>query len=164
MTFIRPRPKACVMQGNAAVHPQGDRLNLEIVSNPMAVRAGLSVLLAAPLFAPICSADRGTAEIVLAEAMNNIVEHAYATKPGTICLTLSIEGDKLLCQIEDHGLPMPGETMPLGKLRDFDGRDDLPEGGFGWHLIRTLSHDLSYERRDLFNLLRFRLDARQSEP
>ena len=40
--------------------------------------------------------DRGTAEIVLAEVLNNIAEHAYARFPGQIRLSLS-QADRACC-------------------------------------------------------------------
>ena len=45
---------------------------------------------------------------------------------------------------------------PLGAV------EDLPEGGFGWHVIRTLSKDLHYRRENGRNQLSFRLDTTQS--
>ncbi|HEX9858159.1 MAG TPA: ATP-binding protein, partial [Paracoccaceae bacterium] len=107
------------------------------------------------------AAERGTAELVLAEVLNNIVEHAYASASGDIELTLHLHQSELVCRIEDRGLPMPGERLPVGDLRRIDG-DDLPEGGFGWHLIRTLSRELNYRRINGRNQLSFRLDAGQS--
>ena len=57
--------------------------------------------------------------------------------------------------------PSPGGEPPAGQAPD---PDDLPEGGFGWHLIRSLSKDLEYHREGDRNFLTFRLDMRQSEP
>ena len=54
---------------------------------------------------------------------------------------------------------MPGGRPPAGRLPD--GADcalvDLPEGGFGWHLIRTLTRDLAYVRSGGCNRLSFLL-------
>jgi serine/threonine-protein kinase RsbW len=101
--------------------------------------------------------DRGTAEIVLSEALNNIVEHAYAAHRGQIEVCVRVVRGALICTVIDQGLPMPGESLPEGRLPEVRGVEDLPEGGFGWHLIRTLSSDLAYSRVNGRNELRFRL-------
>lgn len=132
-----------------------------IPADPMAVREGLRALFDTLLLRSLAEDDRGTAEIVLAEALNNIVEHAYARHTGVIEITLLLRQNALLFRIVDSGLPMPGERLPVGQLAPLDQLDDLPEGGFGWFLIRTLSHDLDYRRVDGRNLLSFRLDTAQ---
>jgi serine/threonine-protein kinase RsbW len=128
---------------------------------PCAVREALAALIDGPILASVPDDERGTAELVLAEALNNIVEHAYAQGPGDIEVTIRrVQGD-LDCRIVDMGLPMPDDDPPQGRLAVQDP-DDLPEGGFGWFLIRTLSRDLHYARVGGSNELTFRLDAGQS--
>jgi serine/threonine-protein kinase RsbW len=128
---------------------------------PCAVREALAALIHGPILASVPDDERGTAELVLAEALNNIVEHAYAQGPGDIEVTIRrVQGD-LDCRIVDSGLPMPDDDPPQGRLPVQDP-DDLPEGGFGWFLIRTLSRDLRYARNGCSNELTFRLDAGQS--
>ena len=51
---------------------------------------------------------------------------------------------------------MPGLTLPEGTLAEIGSEvEDLPEGGFGWFLIRTLTNDLSYLRLQEQNILSF---------
>lgn len=135
---------------------------LSISSDPLAVRNGLADLF--DDYAMSCLSDdvRGTAEIVLAEVLNNIVEHAYACYPGEIEIRVQIRAQDLQFNIIDAGLAMPDDQLPLGQLRDLGAADDLPEGGFGWFLIRTLSRDLSYVRSGRQNQLSFRLETNQS--
>ena len=132
-----------------------------ISADPLAVRNALAVLFDSALLRSLADDDRGTAEIVLAEALNNIVEHAYAHHAGEIEITLLLHQNALICRIIDTGLPMPNDTLPAGHLAEFAPSDDLPEGGFGWFLIRTLSRDLDYRRVDGRNQLSFRLDTGQ---
>lgn len=110
---------------------------------------------------PLCLdvEEKGTIELVLAEAMNNIVEHAYEEQPhGTIELSLKKMHNGVNFELFDQGKPMPEGELPLGRAPDPDtALGDLPEGGFGWFLIRDLAHDLKYERLDKGNLLCFRL-------
>lgn len=133
-----------------------------IQADPLAVRAGLQVLFGTDLLQSLGPDDCGTAEIVLAEALNNIVEHAYAQHSGEIEITLLLHKNALICRIVDTGLPMPDKSLPAGHLAEFGPTDDLPEGGFGWFLIRTLSRDLDYRRIDGRNHLSFRLETGQS--
>jgi serine/threonine-protein kinase RsbW len=130
-----------------------------IPSDPMAVRHGLAALFESLLLRQLDEANRGKAEIVLAEALNNIVEHAYADGAGEIELTIRLNSHGLNCRIVDQGAPMPEGALPHGHLAP---ADDMPEGGFGWNLIRTLSEDLSYNRVEGRNLLTFRLTTEQS--
>lgn len=138
-----------------------------IPSDPLAVREALCALFDRLMVGPIEDDTRDTAQIVLAEALNNIVEHAYAQCPGEIEVTLEITAKGLKCSIVDHGCPMPHSALPEGQAGIADrvaepDMGDLPEGGFGWHLIRTLSQDLSYRRIGAENLLSFTIESKQS--
>lgn len=130
-----------------------------LVGDTWAVREGLARLFALPPLCDLSADGRGTAEIVLAEALNNIVEHAYAHHGGQIEVALSLTPPDLLCQISDRGLPLPDLCLPSGVLTPLEQLSDLPEGGFGWYLIRTLARDLDYRRDAGRNLLSFRLNA-----
>ncbi len=102
-----------------------------------------------------------TAEQVLAEALNNIVEHAHAGRDGgRIDIETTYAGSGLAFCIRDDGVPMPDGHLPAGRLAELSGGlDDLPEGGFGWFMIRTLTRDLRYARQGGWNQLNFRIPA-----
>ena len=104
---------------------------------------------------------QGSVEIVLAEVINNVIEHAYAGEPqGIIEISLDPSEKGFACLIRDSGKPMPGEVLPKGSLPDLDvPLEDLPEGGFGWHMIRTLVDDLTYAREAGQNHLSFKMHA-----
>lgn len=97
----------------------------------------------------------GDVQIVLAEAVNNVVEHAYAGKAvGDVRICCDFDHKHLLIRISDAGPPFPGGKLPEGKPADISGPiDTLPEGGFGWFLIRELTNSLHYERHDGSNQL-----------
>ncbi len=99
----------------------------------------------------------GTIEIVLAEATNNIVEHAYSDKGvGTIVLTCCKETSLVRFELIDQGLPFPGGEIPAKQSHDLNAElNSLPEGGFGWGLIRDMTTSLSYRRSLGKNVLRF---------
>ncbi|VAV91986.1 Serine-protein kinase RsbW [hydrothermal vent metagenome] len=89
----------------------------------------------------------GNVEIALAEALNNIVEHAYADITGTVEISGEIKKQRLLLDLRDHGRPMPDLALPKCTLPDHEvALEDLPEGGFGWFLIHSLTMKLLYNR------------------
>jgi serine/threonine-protein kinase RsbW len=136
-----------------------DRESLVLQGDPGAVRGGLARLMAGPLVSRLNEDSQGTVQIVLAEVLNNIAEHAYAQFPGQIEVTLTSVGGMLCCRTEDSGLPMPGGELPGGKLSEATTLQDLPEGGFGWFLIRSLTQALSYQRQGARNILNFCVDV-----
>lgn len=135
-------------------HP-GHRL--VFAADPVSVRDGLARLLGAPPASTLSATDRATVEIVLAEVLNNVAEHAYAAHPGMVEVALAAHPAGIACQVVDSGAPMPGGKLPEGRQPTGPGTAlaDLPEGGFGWHLIRSLTRDLRYVRTDAQNHLAF---------
>lgn len=102
----------------------------------------------------------GTVELALAEALNNIVEHAYAqAETGTITLDARLVPGGLRCILSDRGAPLPARTLPRGHPPRVDtARDALPEGGFGWFLIRSLAREVHYAREAGVNRLTLGFD------
>lgn len=127
-------------------------------ADPLAVRTALRAALAR-FMRQMTREEAGTLELVLAEVLNNIVEHSYADgAAGTITLSMVRDRRGLSCSVSDDGVELPDEC--LFPLRAEDARprpDALPEGGFGWFLIRDLVEDLGYNRENGRNLLAFRL-------
>jgi serine/threonine-protein kinase RsbW len=132
-----------------------------MASAPLAVRDGLRDILAHPLLARLAGETRGDAEVVLAEVFNNIVEHAYDRPDGEINLRMRQMPGHLLFEIADAGLPMPGLRLPKGLAQPIGSHENLPEGGFGWFLIRSLTENLCYRRIDGHNYLSFQLKVEQ---
>jgi serine/threonine-protein kinase RsbW len=101
--------------------------------------------------------DVDTIEIILAEALNNVVEHAYEGEEGKgeIRLNMRKRGSSLMIEIRDRGRPMPNGRVPVGNhpMCEFNPKDAMPEGGYGWFLIRELVLDLIYDRKDGENIL-----------
>lgn len=89
-------------------------------------------------------------ELALAEVLNNIVEHAYRGQAdGEIHVDMDFGRSKLRVKTLDFGHPMPNGKPPEGAPVDLDVPVmDLPEGGFGWFLIRELADRLEYQRED----------------
>ena len=97
----------------------------------------------------------GTVEIVLAEALNNVVEHAYHPEnPGVIEVLCKQEDERLYFTICDSGEALI-DGVPEGIPADIaQPLEFLPEGGFGWFLIRELADTVSYFRLGQRNQLR----------
>lgn len=99
-----------------------------------------------------------TSQIILGEVLNNVVEHAYRFEEGhPIELSIWLSDGGLRCEVVDHGVPMPNGVPPAGTLPIIDDtlRDALPEGGFGWAMVRELTENLQYFRADGINRLQF---------
>ncbi|MGR3376103.1 ATP-binding protein [Salipiger abyssi] len=129
-------------------------LAFDFASTPAEVRGALAHVARALDGLGWDAETRGTVELVLAEALNNIVEHAYGgARDGRIHLRLDATDGRADLVIRDSGSAMPGQRLPAGAPVDPDAGGDLPEGGFGWYLIRRLASHLSYRRSDGCNRL-----------
>ena len=112
--------------------------------------------------------DRGLAPdeaprilILLEELLTNLVKYGYPDRslPGRVEVILGLSGSRLSIEFIDDGrafnpiaervsnLEAPAETRPIG--------------GLGLHIMRSLTEDAHYERRDNLNVVRMsRLVAR----
>ena len=143
--------------------PARNALRIVLSSNPLAVRRALERLTGDLSPLELSDEARGTAELVLAEVLNNVVEHAYAEEAeGVIEVTVLQGPRRLLIIVTDEGRPMPGLALPRARrCRDDAHVEELPEGGFGWYMIRALTRDLQYRRKGGTNQLSFALDLSQ---
>lgn len=133
------------------------RLNLK--GDNLSTRQGLRELMDWVEAIGLAEADRAMIEIVLAEVLNNVVEHAFPDFAGGIIeIDARLRGRHLVFSVFDNGVPMPAEQIPQGKRHNLAvPLNDLPEGGFGWGIIRDLAEDLEYQRADRRNELYFRI-------
>lgn len=152
-----PGQGAARRAGGPALRPAG-LIDTVLASEGFAVRAGLRAMTEALAAAGVAGELRDRVEIAVAEALNNVAEHAYAGGEGPIGLQVGRcprRGD-ILCTITDRGRPLPGKALPAG-LRPAIETAALPEGGFGWFLIRALGAGIRYRRVGGVNRLRFRI-------
>jgi serine/threonine-protein kinase RsbW len=107
----------------------------------------------------IAAETRATLELVLAEVLNNVVEHAYRGRPdGEVELSICLGAEAVTCEVLDRGEAMPDVALPPGHPPDLpEAGGQLPEGGFGWFLIRSLTRGLDYSRSGGRNRLVFAL-------
>lgn len=138
--------------------PGSGRLRISLVSDEREVRRVLARIMRFAAHACDDEATLGAMQIVLAEVFNNITEHAYDRRPGNgvIRVTCTAVPGAFRFTVLDEGREIPAATLNKGACPQWrSGRQDLPEGGFGWHLIRSLSTNLTYTRRRGRNCLRF---------
>jgi serine/threonine-protein kinase RsbW len=130
---------------------------LVFTADLVSVRGALARLLDTLPMRGLGEANRGRVELVLAEVLNNVAEHAYAGGSGPVEVALATTPRGIACQVIDRGLAMPADRPPEGLLPAIGANlpDDLPEGGFGWFLIRSLTADLTYARSAGQNRLSF---------
>lgn len=133
-----------------------DRFTIRFEATELGVRGALADLLDWLVRRDAPADLIGRVEIVLAEALNNVVEHAYATNDrGQIDLRCTPLPDRLDFTILDQGCAVPVHVFAQRRLPDTDvPLEDLPEGGFGWLLIQTMTQGLSYQRVQDTNCLR----------
>lgn len=119
-------------------------------------------------FAPQVNADAiGRLELVLAEVMNNVAEHAglvpmAGTESRVMHLCVVMHDNGLSCAITDDGGSLPADCLLPRSLPALNPLD-LPEGGFGWYLIQGLTQSLCYYREDQRNCLAFMVPYHQSQ-
>lgn len=103
--------------------------------------------------------------LCVTEALNNCVEHAYQGRPGNaIWLELRDEQDCIVVALADRGSappehlldgPRPSFAVAPGFDQSLSGQNvaSLPEGGWGWQLIRLLADDVRLSHDQGWNRL-----------
>ncbi|MEQ8922026.1 MAG: ATP-binding protein [Roseovarius sp.] len=155
------RPGKRAVPGARTGTAAGVRLSLTIRATPEATREAVAAVRGIMARAGAAPGLLFRVELVLAEVLNNIGEHAYGGAGGRVWLKARMEGDALCVTIADRGKPMPGGEMPEGVLPDTEVPcERQPEGGFGWYLIHSQVDSLDYCRRDGENILGLRFTPR----
>ncbi len=91
--------------------------------------------------------------IGVSEAATNSVLHAYDGRPGQpLCLELAGNERRVVAALADRGHPPPRHLIDA-RPPAMPAPDGLPEGGWGWPLIRMISDRVTLCRRDGWNVL-----------
>jgi serine/threonine-protein kinase RsbW len=143
--------------------PHTKEFETSLVGTAHAVRDALATCRAQFSLARVHPQKLDEIELVMAETLNNIVEHALAGKPTTerIQIFCKMHGDLVSIVFDDPGTPYAGKNLPCPERRSAAAQARvLPEGGFGWSLIHLLAKDITYVRADRRNLLTIVMDTR----
>lgn len=122
-------------------------------ADPLAVRAVLMRFERGAVLGAVSADHRDCVLLVLAEVLNNVAEHAYGGAVGPVAVSLRRGGGGIVAQVLDRGCDAPviAGLCPAPV--------DLPEGGFGFGLIRALATGVEQRRRMGCNVLRFCVHA-----
>jgi len=164
-------PAICRVQADSAIvgpgagsdtpDQPGLPVEFDIAATSGSVRSVLSTLRRTLAQTGLSTEELDTVELVVAEVLNNVVEHAYAgSGGGRVRLSAATDPRGLIFRIEDDGAPMPGGVLPASRAPMLATvASDLPEGGFGWFMIHGLTRDLVYRRDGPCNCLTFRMNV-----
>lgn len=132
----------------------------------MDARSGISSVVSQLQTLGVPAARVDEVQIALTEAVNNVVEHAYAgAAPGDVLIKAELSPERLRIDIQDAGAPFPNEKLPVGTAADINVPvSNLPEGGFGWFLIRELASQVQYERSEGNNNLSLCFEIQVASP
>ena len=137
-------------------------LELKIGVSPLAVRHACETIALALRESGARAADLNRIVLVCAEALNNVVEHGgleETSPPIRLQLTL---GAPWHVRILDAGRTMPAVLLAASNTAftaPACATGDLPEGGFGWRMINSLSDRLDYVRHRGSNRLEIVIDG-----
>lgn len=106
-------------------------------------------------FVPLDETAAYHAELCVVEAVNNAIEHGYASKPGqTVAVVVSLAPDRITFTVRDNGPPIERAVWER-LLAEPVEHDLLAEGGRGLFIIQRLMDELRYEREGTANALTF---------
>lgn len=95
-------------------------------------------------------------ELVLVEAVTNIMENAYQdNKEHHIKVILQYQDNTALIQLRDDGLPFNPLQSPELVLPH--SLEEAEEGGLGIHLIRSYTDECQYQRTNSENILTMKI-------
>ncbi|MEM6896142.1 MAG: ATP-binding protein, partial [Pseudomonadota bacterium] len=84
-------------------------ISIRCLSDTFEVRSSLQALMEDMEGRDYLPEERGTVELVLAEVLNNVAEHAYEEKgDGKIALDMRYQPGGISIALKDYGKPMPG--------------------------------------------------------
>ncbi|MEK9734399.1 MAG: ATP-binding protein, partial [Paracoccaceae bacterium] len=115
-------------------------IRLSVAEDYLSVRHGLQEFKTRFANGKSRDIDVNPIELVLAEILNNIAEHGdHASLPEKICLKWALHKNRFSAEISDAGVAYsPLEKIRAAKKHKDTSFDNLPEGGFGWHIISAL--------------------------
>jgi len=95
------------------------------------------------------STDRVTdVQIVLAEALNNVIEHGFEHEnTGELEIKIEVSDIQTVAYISDNGMAFTPPDNAQSPLKSDGDLNTLPEGGFGWFLIKEVTSCYEFHRQ-----------------
>jgi len=92
--------------------------------------------------------------ILLEELLTNLMKYGHPDRadPGKAEIALALNGSRLEIEFIDDGCAFDPFAAPPPNLDE--SAEARPVGGLGLHLLRSLSDEVSYERRNETNVIR----------
>lgn len=103
---------------------------------------------------------RFISQLVMDEALNNVVRHGFASPPSAdavIRLSIITAPPYIHLDIQDNGIPFDPTQRTPGELAT--SLDEARPGGHGLRLMQHYLHGMSYRHADGYNNLRLTIDA-----
>lgn len=108
----------------------------------------------------LAGAQTDAMRLALTEALNNVLEHAAHDVRLPVYLHVATSWDVPWIVVEDGGKPLPDAIFAAPEATPAEAPDyatmpldALPEGGWGWMLIRASIGQLDYVRAESRNYL-----------
>ena len=121
----------------------------ELASRPDAIAPALDAIETGLVDVGVAQELALELRLISEEIITNVVKYAEA---GAIQVNFEVSDINVVLEVRDDGKRFD----PLGaSAPDLEADvEDRPLGGLGIHLVRALADELSYERRDGWNVLR----------
>lgn len=93
----------------------------------------------------------GQLELILVEAINNVIEHAYTEgEEHSIYTSFKDNDSEIVMTITDSGNPVP--SFVINNTGDMPDPEGLPDGGWGLALIQSLADRIERYNEDGNNI------------
>jgi serine/threonine-protein kinase RsbW len=103
-------------------------------------------------------------ELCIAEAVTNVIEHAYSFEEGNfIHVLVELDENAIIFHVKDSGKKT--FTLPAKKELDFDPKDilSLPEEGMGIFLIHKIMDEVTLCRNGEMNVMMMKKQIKQEK-
>lgn len=102
--------------------------------------------------------DSARVELGVVEALNNVVEHAYQLQPNhKIKIIFEPSKNNVVIHIIDTGITMEQNLFPIDdnqkEVKELGRFQDVPDGGWGIALIKSIMDEVSYKSENGTNHL-----------
>ena len=127
-------------EGPSAIE-SAPRIRLTFPAKPEYISLGRLALTGLSRLRPFSDETLADLKLALTEACTNSVRHAYPNGTGSVEVLYELRPDRLVVEVIDDGSGFAYE--PSG-----GAEDDLAEGGLGIAIIRAVTDELDFGRRE----------------